>query len=154
MNNKILLIIGVGLVIFSINSKYIANKITIPNIPVVVPELTKNIYYDEYDKCKDLSVQYNKKLVLIFSADWCPYCRTLKKDIDNIILFKQYIVCFIDTDKNKNLVEKYAIKGLPTSVIIDSRENELSRKMGYKQIDYNKWLDSNLMKEFVSWIKD
>jgi len=154
MNNKILLIIGVGLVIFSINSKYIANKITIPNIPVVVPELTKNIYYDEYDKCKDLSVQYNKKLVLIFSADWCPYCRTLKKDIDNIVLFKQYIVCFIDTDKNKNLVEKYAIKGLPTSVIIDSRENELSRKMGYKQIDYNKWLDSNLMKEFVSWIKD
>lgn len=154
MNNKILLIIGVGLVIFSINSKYITNKITIPNIPVVMPELTKNIYYDEYDKCKDLSVQYSKKLVLIFSADWCPYCRTLKKDINNIVLFKQYIVCFIDTDKNKNLVEKYEIKGLPTSVIIDSRENELSRKMGYKQIDYNKWLDSNLLKESVSWIKD
>lgn len=154
MNNKILLIIGIGLVIFSINSKYIANRITIPNIPIVAPELTKNIYYDEYDKCKDLSIQYNKKLVLIFSADWCPYCRILKKDIDNIILFKQYIVCFIDTDKNKNLVEKYEIKGLPTSVIIDSRENELSRKMGYKQIDYNKWLDSNLLKESVSWIKD
>jgi thioredoxin-related protein len=159
MNNKTILIIGLGLIVYSLYNSYTNNTNIIPGIPVVVvpnmpfvPELTKNIYYDEYDKCKDLASKYNKKLVLVFGADWCPYCRVLKKDIDSITGFKKYIVCFIDTDKNKELVQKYRIKGLPTSVIIDHQETELARKTGYKQADYNQWLDNSLMEEFTSWI--
>ena len=158
INNKILLIIGLGLIVFSLYNHYTNNASVIPGVPVVVvpflPDLTKNIYYDEYDKCKSLSAQYNKKLILVFGADWCPYCRILKKDIDKITGFKKYIVCFIDSDKNKELVQKYRIKGLPTSVIVDSKETELSRKTGYKQADYNQWLDNSLMEEFTSWIDE
>lgn len=153
INNKVLVIIGLALIAYSLYNNYVNNANIIPSVPViVVPDLTKNIYYDEYDKCKDLSKKYNKRLVLVFGADWCPYCRILKKDIDNITEFKKYIVCFIDTDKNKELVQKYRIKGLPTSVIVDHKETELARKTGYKQADYNQWLANSLMEEFTSWI--
>lgn len=155
-DNKTIIIIGLFLIVGSLYIKHkeapeISDKPNIP--PILLPDtITKNIYYDEYNKCKDLASKYNKKLVLVFGADWCPYCRVLKKDINNITGFKKYIVCIIDTDKNKELVEKYKIKGLPTSVIIDSKENELARKTGYKLADYNEWLDGNLMEGYVSWM--
>ena len=148
------LIIGLCLIGYAIYSK----NIIIPEIPAVMvpsvpslPELQKNIYYDEFDKSKDLAKKYNKKLVLVFGADWCPYCRDLKKDINNITEFSNYIVCFIDTDKNSQLVKDFRVRGLPTSIMVDSTDKELSRKTGYKHSEYQEWLRSNLMEEF-SWI--
>lgn len=154
MNNKIILLIGLCLLGYSIYSKY-QNNPSAPIIPVLVPskpELKTNIYYDEYEKCLELSEAHAKKIVIVFGADWCPYCKMLKKDIDSITQFAKYIVCFIDTDKNETLVKKYRIKGLPTSVIIDSKETELSRKTGYKNKDYNGWLENNLDEGNMSWM--
>lgn len=154
IDTKYLLVMGLCLIAYGIYSKY-ATSIVIPSIPVVVVpsplEPLKNIYYDEFDKCKELSAKHNKKLVIVFGADWCPYCRDLKKDIDNITEFSNYIVCFIDTDKNAKLVKDFRVKGLPTSVIVDPKGSELSRKTGYKNKEYQEWLRSNLMEEF-SWI--
>lgn len=125
-----------------------------PKKPIFVPKkpvLKENIFYDEYDKAKELSVAYNKKLILVFGADWCPYCKDLKRDVKQIKGFSKYIVCFIDTDKNKEIVQKNKIRSLPTSLILDSKGNELGRKTGYKNADYEKWLDSNFEDGF-SWL--
>jgi len=146
--------IGLFLVAYACYQKYTDSPI-VPNIPAITiptPSLTKNIYYDEYDKCKDLAKRYNKKIVLVFGADWCPYCRDLKKDVNNIAELNSYIVCFIDTDKNKTLVDQYRVRGLPTSVIIDYEEKELSRKSGYKKNSYNEWLKNSKQDTFMSWI--
>lgn len=157
MNKKnILLLIGLCFIGYSIYSKYQYSPF-IPITPVLVPNkltLKTNIYYDEYEKCLELSKTYNKKLVMVFGADWCPYCKSLKKDINNITQFINYIVCFIDTDKNETLVKKYRIRGLPTSVIIDSKETELSRKTGYKNKDYDRWLENNLDEGSMSWMPE
>lgn len=154
--NIYILCIGLLLIVYSCYEKYVDISI-LPNIPVVVvPDvplpLDKNIYYDEYEKCKDLSKEYNKKLVLVFGADWCPYCRDLKKDVNSITEFSNYIVCFIDTDKNKTLVDQYRIKGLPTSIIITHKEEELDRKSGYKRSSYNEWLKNSKQDNLMSWI--
>jgi thioredoxin-related protein len=125
-----------------------------PNNPVVIPNkpsLKQNIFYDEYDKAKELSVTYDKKLVLVFGADWCPYCKDLKRDVKEIKGFSKYIVCFIDTDKNKEMVQKNKIRSLPTSIVFDTKDNELGRKTGYKKQDYENWLDSNFEEGF-SWL--
>jgi hypothetical protein len=50
------------------------------------------------------------------------------------------------------LIDKYRIKGLPTSLILDKKNNELSRKTGYKIKEYNEWLENNSMEGCVSWI--
>lgn len=152
--NNYWLYIGLFLVAYACYQKYTDSPM-VPNIPAIIiptPSLTKNIYYDEYDKCKDLAKRHDKKIVLIFGADWCPYCRDLKKDVNNITEFNNYIVCFIDTDKNKTLVDQYRVRGLPTSVIIDHEEKELNRKSGYKKDSYNEWLKNSKQDTFMSWI--
>ena len=156
IDSKILLIIALFLIGFAIYQKQGSNIIPTPEIPIVIipnkPELQTNIFYNEFDKCKNLAFSYNKKLIIIFGADWCPYCKDLKKDVKNIKEFSEYIVCFIDTDKNKDLIKKFRVRGLPTSIIIDSKENELSRKTGYKKPDYEEWLSSNFKENNFSWI--
>lgn len=108
-----------------------------------VPDLVSNIVYDDCEAALKLSRLHNRSLVLIFSADWCGYCKDLKKDIASIKPLDKTIICVLDIEKNSQLVDKYKIKGLPTSVIIvDNKEQ--SRKSGYKKNDYETWLNGNL----------
>ena len=143
--------VGMSLVAYYINN---TKPIPAPTVPVVVPNIIPKpqpevpvvidyVLYDEYDKAIALSKKVKKPIVLIFGASWCPYCKDLKKDSKNIDLLKQYIVCFLDTDKQKELVNKYKIKGLPTSVILTDGA-ESARKSGYKRPDYETWLNGNL----------
>lgn len=138
IQNKLLLIAGLCCIIFAMYQKAKTN-VVIPNKNKL--ELTTNIFYDELEKCQSLAESYDKKIILIFGTDWCPYCKELKRNINNIQGISRYLVCIIDTDKNKILTEKFQIKALPTSIIIDYKNNELSRKMGYVQVDYEKWLN-------------
>lgn len=151
--NHMILIIGFVLVIYSIYNKYISTippqpqplppKIVIPDDTIPnVPDLKEYILYDKYEEAKKLSELYNKSLILIFSAPWCQYCQDLKKDLESFDLLKNCIVCVLDTDKNQELVNKYKIKGLPTSIIL--QHNKEIRKRGYKYRDYNFWLKDNL----------
>lgn len=140
--------------IFAIYNRNSSN--TIPQIPKIIvpsiPETTDTIFYDEYEKAKRVSIASNKKLLLIFGADWCPYCKDLKKDVKKINNFKYYIVCFINTDTNKNIVLDFKIKNLPTSIIV-YKDNEEVRKTGYKYRDYEKWLSDNQEYTDISWTK-
>lgn len=144
--NKVILVIGLCLVLFALvgkNQNIIPNTIK-PNkiVPAVVPELTQAVFYDEYEKAIEVANTYNKKLVLIFGVDWCPYCKQLKENAKNIEELKYYIVCFIDTDLNKGLVAEYKIKGIPTSIILYKKEEE-ARKSGYRKLEYRRWLEEN-----------
>lgn len=147
----LLLVIALSLISFSFYQNKTIDSV-VPTPSIIVPDLRLHIYYNDYDKCKNLAELYNKKLLLVFTAEWCQYCTELKKDIDYIDSFKNYIVCIIDIDRNKNLIDKYRIKGLPTSLILDKKNNELSRKTGYKIKEYNEWLANNSMEGCVSWI--
>ena len=71
--------------------------------------------------------------LIIFSADWCPSCLKAKNDINNNLelseAVKNYYVVTADFDVDKDLVEGYNIKSIPTFVII--RETNVSKKVGY-----------------------
>jgi thioredoxin-related protein len=141
---------------YGVYHKYAGNIVPSIPVPIVIPvpkpELKTNILYDEYIKAKELAKAYDKKIVIVFGADWCPYCKDLKKDVNNISGFTNYIVCFINTDKEKELVKNFRVRSLPTSIIIDSSEQEIARKTGYKKKDYNDWLEENLQESLVSWM--
>jgi len=84
----------------------------------------------------------NTKLLLVFTADWCRVCTYLETDItkDSEILNK-YTVCYIDYDSNKNLVRKYNISAVPTSVLVDKNKNIVRSYKGRGPVSsYKNWL--------------
>lgn len=143
----VILVIALCLILFSIYTRQTTGLV--PANQIIVPNKTiehKTIFFNEYDQAKKISKEYNKKLILIFGAEWCPYCKDLKKDIDKIKELKEYIICFINIENNKNLIKEYDIKSLPTSIILSNNKQE-TRKTGYKYEDYCKWLQDNNYRE-------
>ena len=86
------------------------------------------VLIDNVQVAEKYAVENNKKLALVFIADWCSYCKPLQKDIMNNLEEIQdqgWIVCFVDYDSNRDLVSKYKIEAVPTTVLIkgSSRKN-------------------------------
>jgi thioredoxin-related protein len=154
MSTRIKTIIVFGLILLLVYKEYRPQNIPtiIDKIPkIVVPDLKDNIVYDDLNKSIELASKHNRKVLIIFGADWCPYCKTLKKDISTLFIQK-YVVSIIDIDKNSDIVDEFKIKGLPTSVVIDSNKKELARKIGYKKQEYEDWLKQNTTDLSASWI--
>lgn len=118
-----------------------------PVVKPVVPEPAPTpdpdypqVFLDEYDKVLSIAKEKQKSIIVIFSADWCPHCQDLKKDLTSMSIPQQYLLCIINIDKNKSLVNKFNITGLPTTIAITSNEKELCRKSGYQKKSYEAWL--------------
>lgn len=152
----IVLLLGMGLIGWSIYPSKIEVNNPSPVVtpaPIVIPELKEHIIYDDYPKTVKLAETYSKQILVIFGADWCPYCKSLKKDLDKLDGLKKYLVCIINADKDHyNLVKKFNVKGLPTSIIVDSEEHELARQTGYKKQSYESWLNDTYEAQYTSWL--
>lgn len=76
----------------------------------------------------------NKPTLIIFSADWCGACKKAKHDIDNndelSKTVKNYIVVEANYDLDKDLVEGYNIKMIPSFITISG--TAVSKHVGYK----------------------
>lgn len=77
----------------------------------------------------------NTKALLIFSADWCASCKNANEDINNnkdlIEITKHYDIISLDFDRDKDLVQGYNIKTIPTFVIFEHGK-EIKRQIGYR----------------------
>lgn len=84
----------------------------------------------------------DKNLLVIFTAEWCKYCKILEKEIKNSQdEFQNYIICFVDSDTNPELKKEYKISLIPHSIIIkDSVEKK--HKVGFLN-----------MKEYLQWMQ-
>jgi thioredoxin 1 len=96
------------------------------------------------DTAKQASLEEDKPLLLIFSADWCKPCKNLHDDIDANLeeVASKYIVCHVDYDTNKELARKYGVTAIPNTVIL--RKNDffrINQKLGYSNYSsYKRWL--------------
>ncbi len=76
----------------------------------------------------------SKKPVLVdFYADWCGPCRMLAPIIAEIAKEKaeRLKVCKVDSDKSKELANKYNIRSIPT-LILFKEGKEVARSIGYR----------------------
>lgn len=67
--------------------------------------------------------------VLKFYAEWCQPCKQLSKVFDNVTDLGAEVVG-IDIDEDYAVSTRYAIRGVPTCVVVDADGNELRRKVG------------------------
>lgn len=95
------------------------------------------IFTQDYES----AMQSNQNVLLIFGADWCGNCVKLKNDMYSINL-DDYVICTIDADENKSLARKYKVRSYPTSIVIKNG-NELARKIGYKKVDFENWVEKH-----------
>jgi len=157
MNNKTFQSLILCVLLFIVFMRAKSEQISTPDSPNIdnkpvpkviipyIPKLESNFIYDDIDKTFALSKIHNRNIIVIFGAEWCPYCEELKKDALSIEQFNKYLICFIDTDrgdKNQSVINKYKPRSLPTSLLLDTTKKEVSRKIGYKNKDYIRWLNS------------
>lgn len=98
-------------------------------------------YVTDLDLALSLSKETKQNVVLIFSASWCVHCNNLKNDLANIEGFDNKIICILDSDKEKKLSRQFKAKSLPTSILLNSSGQEISRLSGYNKASYQKWLN-------------
>ena len=93
-------------------------------------------FLDNYKDATKLSEELKQEMILIFSADWCGYCKKLKKDITtNIELFEDNIICIIDIDKFPELAKNYNVKSIPKSIFFDKNNKKTREVLGYSNIE-------------------
>jgi thioredoxin 1 len=66
--------------------------------------------------------------LLKFSASWCGPCKMLTKVMESVEF--PYEVVTIDIEDNEELILKYGIKGVPTLVLLDDKEEVVSVHIG------------------------
>jgi protein disulfide-isomerase len=89
----------------------------------------------QLQKALDAARQENKRVLIVFGANWCPDCRELDKDIHaggdlTRLIDQRYVVLKVDVghfDKNLDFTHLYGTpigKGIP-SVVVVTPKNEV-----------------------------
>jgi thiol:disulfide interchange protein len=102
------------------------------------------IYVENLLDAIALSETIHKDVLVIFTADWCVFCKNMEKDIiETPSIVNDKIVCYINMDNNPELVKEYRVKTIPDYFILRNKI-ELTRKVGYSnKNDLVKWLKNN-----------
>lgn len=103
---------------------------------------TDNGYVTDLNLALRLSKETKQNTVLIFSANWCGHCKNLKQDLHSIKEFDNKLICILDSDKEKRLSRQFKARSLPTSIMLNSNGEEISRMTGYEKESYIKWLNN------------
>lgn len=84
------------------------------------------------------------EIIVKVGADWCPSCRELDKAIfkqpigATFFAGKRAFKVDFDQESSRTFIEKYAILGLPTVLLLRSDGSEMGRIMGFESRE--KWL--------------
>lgn len=65
--------------------------------------------------------------VLCFTAEWCAPCKAMKPTIDKL---DQNRVFKYDIDEDVEARAQYEVRAVPTFIIVDADNNEVSRTVG------------------------
>lgn len=69
------------------------------------------------------------KKVLKMSASWCMPCKVYSitfNDVKNEEKYKDVVFEEIDVEENEELADKYNIRAIPTTIVLDENDNVLS----------------------------
>jgi thioredoxin 1 len=81
--------------------------------------------------------------LLMFSADWCKYCQKAKADLlekqDSV---QEWNLDIVDIEQERELARQFALKSLPTFIVLDDDGREMRRLVGYHGFDNLKaWVE-------------
>jgi len=82
-----------------------------------------------------LAEQTNRLVLVHFTADWCPPCKMMEREVLNQPATAQalngdYVGVLINADDHVETAKRYRVKSLPTDVIITPQGEEVDRFIG------------------------
>jgi thioredoxin 1 len=72
---------------------------------------------------------------LQFSASWCQPCKMLTPIMEQV-KSQGIPVEKIDVDSNPDMSIKFGIRSVPTVILVDNNENEISRTTGVQTLNF------------------
>ena len=72
--------------------------------------------------------QADEPVMLEFTADWCPACRTMESTVDRLVR-NGYPVKRVVVDRNQELISRFQVVQLPTFLMVKDGK-ELARLVG------------------------
>ena len=78
----------------------------------------------------------NKKVFLVFNADWCRYCLQMEKETfqnPTVIAYvnRNFVPISVNSDKEKEIATKYNVRGLPSTWFISENGERIGNRPGY-----------------------
>lgn len=79
-----------------------------------------------------------KPLMVYFGTEWCLNCQSYTKylfsDADFVKSAEGFVPVMIDVDRDEQLADRYAVKGIPDVLFMDAEGEVLHRVVGYKSM--------------------
>lgn len=74
-----------------------------------------------------------KKTVLWFSATWCQICKSMSPYVQKVVErhADQVVITERDVDREPALARQYAVRGMPTFVLLDENGRTITTRIGY-----------------------
>ena len=78
----------------------------------------------------------NKKVFLVFHADWCRYCLQMEKETfqnPTVIAYvnRNFVPISVNSDKEQEISAKYNVRGLPSTWFISGKGDRIGNRPGY-----------------------
>ncbi len=93
--------------------------------------MSENISHINDDSFEDDVIKAGSPVLVDFWAEWCGPCKMIAPVLED--LADEYSgkmkVCKIDVDQNKQMAEKYNVKGIPTLIIFNNGD-AVGKKVG------------------------
>jgi thiol:disulfide interchange protein len=78
----------------------------------------------------------NKRVLVDFSADWCPPCQAMKHDVwphpaVAEAISAGYVPVLVDADRDTVLADRYQVSSIPTVLLLDTDGRVVKRNDGF-----------------------
>jgi thiol-disulfide isomerase/thioredoxin len=118
-----------------------------PTRPIVEAPVDPQIMAGSYTEALQKSGETGKPVLVFFTAEWCKWCKQMKQetmpDARVQSALKNYILVYVDTDKERVSARKFNVESLPSYVITNVNEDKLKFDSGFKNVEsFEAWLNN------------
>jgi YHS domain-containing protein/thiol-disulfide isomerase/thioredoxin len=111
-------------------------SVYLSGIWILVATASGGVWRTDYEQARIDAQRQQIPLLIHFHAEWCSPCRRMDREVLNTpqltrLLGRKVIAVKVDSDHNPRLVKKFAIRVLPSDVIVDHRGRLLQQNTGY-----------------------
>lgn len=97
-----------------------------------------SVWKNDFAAAEAEAKRLNRPLVVHFHAVWCGPCKKMEREALHSaqalhVLDAGFVAVKVDLDKNPNIGKKFAVKNLPTDLIISPVGKVLARSEGYDE---------------------